>query len=71
MGSYLTGGQRVTGGRNVDIAAGDVYDIDLLKPPFNLRPAPLEIVKEDNPEQKFMLLLDVSRMEWDEELRLA
>ena len=71
VGSYLTGGQRVTGGRNVDIAAGDVYDIDLLKPPFNLRPAPLEIVKEDNPERKFMLLLDVSRMEWDEDLGLA
>jgi len=55
----------------VDVPVGDGYDIDLLKPPFNLRPSPLEIVKEDNPEQKFMLLLDVSRMEWDEDLRLA
>ena len=71
VGSYLTGGQRVTGGRNVDIAAGDVYDIDLLRPPFNIRPAPLEIIKEDNPEQKFMLLLDVARMEWDEDLGMA
>jgi len=71
VGSYLTGGQRVTGGRNVDIAVGDVYDIDLLKPPFSIRPAPLEIIKEHNPEQKFMLLLDVARMEWDEDLRLA
>ena len=71
VGSYLTGGQRVTSGRNVDIAAGDVYDIDLLKPPFNIRPAPLEVIKEDNPEQKFMLLLDVARMEWDEDLGLA
>lgn len=71
VGSYLTGGQRVTRGRNMDIAVGDVYDIDLQKPPFNLRPAPLEIVKEDNPEQKFMLLLDVARMEWDEDLALA
>jgi hypothetical protein len=71
VGSYLTGGQRVTGGRNVDVAAGDVYDIDLLKPPFNLRPRPLEIVREDNPEQKFMLLLDVARMEWDEDVGLA
>ena len=71
VGSYLTGGQRVTGGRNEDVVAGDVYDIDLLKPPFSIRPAPLEIIKEDNPEQKFMLLLDVARMEWDENLRLA
>jgi len=61
----------VTGGRNVDVPVGDGYDIDLLKPPFNLRPAPLSIFKEDNPEKKFMLLLDVSRMEWDEDLRLA
>ena len=29
-----------------------------------------EIVKEDNPEQKFMLLIDVARMEWDEDLRI-
>ena len=71
VGSYLTGGQRVTGGRNVDIAVGDVYDIDLLRPPFNIRPAPLEIIKEDNPEQKFMLLLDVAHMEWDEDLGMA
>ena len=71
VGSYLTGGQRVTGGRNDDIEAGEVYDIDLLKPPFNLRPAPLEIIKEDNPEQKFMLLLDVGRREWDEDLGLT
>ena len=71
VGSYLTGGQRVTGGRNQDILAGDVYDIDLLKPPFSIRPAPLGIIKEDNPEKKFMLLLDVARMEWDEDLGLA
>ena len=71
VGSYLTGGQRVTGGRNEDIAVGDGYDIDLLKPPFSIRPAPLKIIKEDNPEQKVMLLLDVARMEWDEDLRLA
>ena len=36
--------------RNADVPVGDGYDIDLLKPPFNLRPAPLEIVKEDTPE---------------------
>ena len=70
VGSYLTGGQRVTGGRNVDIDVGDMYDIDLLKAPFNLRSAPLEIIKEDNPEQNFMLLLD-ARLEWDEDLALA
>ena len=70
VGSYLTGGQRVTGGRNVDVDVGDGYDIDLLKPPFNLRPAPLEIIKEDNPEQKFMLLFDLGRMEWDEDLAM-
>ena len=67
----MTGGQRVTGGRNEDVAAGDVYDIDLLKPPFNIRPAPMEVITEDNPEQKYMLLLDVARMEWDEDLGLA
>lgn len=71
VGSYLTGGQRVTGGRNVDINVGDVYDIDLLQPPFNVRPPPLEVIKEDNPEQKFMLLLDVGRLAWDEDLALT
>jgi hypothetical protein len=71
VGSYLTGGQRVTSGRNVDIAVGDVYDIDLLQPPFNMRPHPLYVIKEDNPERKFMLLFDARRMAWDEDLALA
>lgn len=72
VGSYLTGGESASGGRNADIAVGDTYDIDLLKPPFNLRPPPLKVIKEETSlESKFMLLIDVRGMAWDEDLGLA
>lgn len=41
VGSYLR-----HKGRNVDIAAGAYYGINLQEPPFNLRPEPLEVVDE-------------------------
>jgi hypothetical protein len=44
-----------------------MFDIDLTRPPFNVRPAPIEIIKEENTgDEKHMLLLDVEKMYWDE-----
>jgi hypothetical protein len=53
---------------NRDIAGGDYYPIDLTKPPFNVRPAPLEVIDEKSIDGKHMLLFDVSEMEWDDPL---
>jgi hypothetical protein len=57
---------------NRDIGSGgtNYYNIDLLRPPFNVRPPPLYILNEtDTPKtepMKSMLLLDVARLDWDE-----
>ncbi len=40
--------------RNVDVPAGGMYDINLQKPPFNLRPAPLEVIEEKTADKKVM-----------------
>ena len=61
---------------NRDIAPGEYYAINLKEPPFNLRPAPLEIIDERSDvaenstqaQRKYMLLYDVSTLEWDDEL---
>jgi hypothetical protein len=52
---------------NKDIKGGDVYFINLLKEPFNVR-EPVEIIAENDPEQKRMLLFDVSSMTWQDTL---
>jgi len=52
---------------NVDIAGGDYYALDLLKPPFNVS-KPLEILDEQTPDGKHMLLFDVQKMTWDDAL---
>jgi hypothetical protein len=51
---------------NANIKAGDYYGLDLTQPPFNIGPTPLDTIKEGTADDKFMLLLDVSKMYWDE-----
>ncbi len=67
IGSYIKGG---TGAVNRNISVGDYYPVDVTKPPFNVRPAPVEVVDEKTigEDPKYMLLFDVSSMEWDEVL---
>lgn len=48
--------------------AGDYYPINLLKPPFNLQPPPIQIIKEHTPDNKYMLLFDVEKLQWDDAL---
>jgi hypothetical protein len=54
---------------------GEYYPINLLQPPFNVRTKPLEIIDErsevvEKPtaDKKFMLLFDMSQLEWDDDL---
>lgn len=60
VGSYVK-----TQGGNRDIAPGDYYAIDLTKPPFNLRPPPIEVVDEQTPDGKHILMFDARAMQWD------
>lgn len=60
VGSYLN-----AKGANVDIKAGEYYPINLLEPPFNLRPKPVEVIDEETPDGKFLLVLDARKMQWD------
>jgi hypothetical protein len=56
--------------RDIGSAGQRFYNIDLLRPPYNVRPAPLYILNETDTRKtepmKSMLLLDVARLEWDE-----
>jgi hypothetical protein len=50
------------------LQAGDYYPINLLKPRFNMS-APLEVIDEDTPDGKHMLLFNVHSMTWDDPLQ--
>mmetsp|Transcript_5611 Transcript_5611/g.12429 ORF Transcript_5611/g.12429 Transcript_5611/m.12429 type:complete len:480 (+) Transcript_5611:231-1670(+) len=69
---YLLVGSYIKDGANKDIKLGDYYLINLLAPPFRLRPGPLEVIDEETPatkghtEKKFMLLFNVSALQWDD-----
>ena len=68
VGSYVKQGSEGGVSPNRDIVAGEYYPINLLAPPFNLRPAPLEVIDEQSPDGKHMLLFDVRALEWDDTL---
>jgi hypothetical protein len=48
-------------------AAGTHYEIDLLKAPFKVS-KPLEVVSEQTPDGKHLLLFAVATMTWDDPL---
>ena len=68
VGSYVS----LEKNDNRDIGSGGIkfYNIDLLRPPYNVRPAPLHILNETDTSEKepmkSLLLLDVDKMDWDE-----
>jgi alpha-D-ribose 1-methylphosphonate 5-triphosphate diphosphatase PhnM len=61
-------GSYINGGANFDIKAGDYYPVNLLTTPFNLRPAPLEVINEKSSDGKHMLLFDLQALQWDDDL---
>lgn len=63
VGSYI-----VSKAGNVDISAGEYYPIDLLKPPFSLKPTPLEVLDEKTEDGKHLLLFDVRQLTWHDDL---
>jgi hypothetical protein len=52
---------------NREIAPGDCYNVDLLKPPFSAS-KPLEEFEERDHEGKHMLLFDLAGMTWQDTL---
>ena len=64
VGSYLN--ESTTQYRNLDIAVGDYYDINLLEKPFSLQHALLETLDEEYRytgfAHKSMLLLDATKL---------
>lgn len=54
-------------GKNENILGGQYYRYNLLAPPFSLRPDPLDMITESH-GKKFMLLYDLSTLEWDDTL---
>lgn len=48
--------------------AGDYYEVDLLKPPFSVS-KPLEIIDENTPDGKHMLLFEVANLTWSDPLQ--
>ncbi|GBF88666.1 hypothetical protein Rsub_01565 [Raphidocelis subcapitata] len=65
---YLLVGSYIKGGQNFDIQAGEYYAVNLLQPPFNLKPAPLEVIDEKTKDGKHMLLFDLQALQWDDDL---
>jgi hypothetical protein len=64
VGSYI----RHARNDNRDVTPGEYYAIDLTRPPFSLRPAPLMVIDEHTPDGKFMCLYEVSRLRWTDTL---
>lgn len=60
VGSYIE-----AHGQNRDISAGDYFPINLLERPFNLKPDPIEVIDEETPDRKHILMIDVHAMTWD------
>jgi hypothetical protein len=49
------------------VTAGGYYPINLLKPPFNVS-RPLEVIDEQVPDGKHLLLFEVGKMTWSDPL---
>lgn len=54
-------------GKNENIPGGQWYRYNLRAPPFSLRPEPLDMITESH-HNKFMLMYDLSTLEWDDPL---
>lgn len=63
----LVGSYRHSVDGNKEIKAGDVYSVDILKPPFNAS-QPIEEFEEGDHEGKHMLLFDMASMTWQDTL---
>lgn len=53
---------------NIDIKGGEFYEIDILKEPFRVQ-HPVEVIAENDVEQKHMLLYNVANMTWQDTLQ--
>jgi hypothetical protein len=74
---YLIVGSYLDADENRDIKGGAYYSINLLKPPFNLRPPPLHVLEElpgkkapgtkSKDPVKHLLVFDMATLEWDDD----